>query len=94
MNIAQIATTRHTAKAFDPTRVLPDALVEQIETLLRYSPSSVNSQPWHFIIAGTPEGKARIAKATSGGYAFNESKVSTPRTLLFSAPAPALTTRT
>ncbi|MDR0481149.1 MAG: oxygen-insensitive NAD(P)H nitroreductase, partial [Gallionellaceae bacterium] len=30
---------------------------------LRLSPSSVNSQPWHFVVASTSEGKARIAKA-------------------------------
>ena len=38
--------------------------IEQLKTLLRYAPSSVNSQPWHFIIASSEEGKARIAKAT------------------------------
>lgn len=32
------------------------------------SASSVNSQPWHFILAGSDEGKTRIAKATQGGF--------------------------
>ena len=75
MNIADIATSRRTAKAFDSARRLPADVVEQIETLLRYSPSSVNSQPWHFVIAGSEDGKARLAKATAGAYAFNEPKV-------------------
>ena len=75
MNIAEIATSRRTAKAFDPDRKLPPEIVEQIETLLRFSPSSVNSQPWHYVIASSDEGKARVAKATVGGYAFNEPKV-------------------
>jgi nitroreductase/dihydropteridine reductase len=43
--------------------------------LLRNSASSVNSQPWHFIVANTPEGRARIAKATQGGYVYNAAKV-------------------
>ena len=75
MNIAAIATSRRTAKAFDPSRKLSAEHVEQIETLLRYSPSSVNSQPWHYVIAASDAGKARLAKATTGTYAFNEPKL-------------------
>ncbi len=75
MNIAEIATSRRTAKAFDPDGKLPPEIVEQIETLLRFSPSSVNSQPWHYVIASSDEGKARVATANVGGYAFNEPKV-------------------
>ena len=41
MNVAQLATTRRTAKAFAPDRPLPADLLEQIRVLLRYSPSSV-----------------------------------------------------
>jgi nitroreductase/dihydropteridine reductase len=75
MNIADIALTRYTTKAFDATRRIPDDQVSHIETLLRYCPSSTNAQPWHFFIASTDEGKARIAKGTQGFYAFNEPKV-------------------
>jgi nitroreductase/dihydropteridine reductase len=75
MNIADLVQTRYTTKAFDPSRQLSADQVAQIETLLRFSPSSTNSQPWHFFIAGSAEGKARVAKATSAAYAFNEAKV-------------------
>lgn len=75
MNIAKIAQTRYTTKAFDPARKIPAETFAQLETLLRFAPSSVNSQPWHFVIASTEQGKARIAKATQGGYAYNEPKV-------------------
>ncbi len=75
LDIIHHATTRHTAKAFDPTRKIPEEQIARIETLLRYSPSSTNSQPWHFVIAATDEGKARIARAASGTYAYNESKI-------------------
>lgn len=75
MNIAQVATTRHTTKAFDPQRKIPAPLVEQIETLLRFSPSSTNSQPWHFFIASSEAGKARVARAAEGNYAFNAAKI-------------------
>jgi nitroreductase/dihydropteridine reductase len=75
MNIADIAKTRHATKAFDAERKIPAELVDQIETLLRYSPSSVNSQPWHFFIAASEEGKARIAQAAHGAYSANEPKI-------------------
>ena len=75
MNITHYSKTRYTTKSFDPTFNLSPEQVESIETLLRYSPSSTNAQPWHFFIASSPQGKALIAKATSGFYSFNEPKI-------------------
>jgi nitroreductase/dihydropteridine reductase len=76
MDIARIALNRHTCKAYDPTRKIPAAQVEQLKTLLRYSPSSINSQPWHFTIAASEAGKARIARAAQQGpYAANSPKI-------------------
>lgn len=75
MDIVTAAKQRYTAKAYDPERRVPEATMQQIYEVLRASPSSVNSQPWHFIVASTPEGKARLAKGVQGGYSFNESKV-------------------
>jgi len=76
MDIAQIALTRHTCKAYDPNRKIPAEQVRQLETLLRHSPSSVNSQPWHFLIASSDAAKARIAKATDHPvYAANGPKI-------------------
>lgn len=76
MDIARIALSRHTCKAYDPGRKIPADQVEQIKTLLRFAPSSVNSQPWHFIVASSEEGKARIAKAAQqGAYTANGQKI-------------------
>lgn len=76
MDIARIALSRHTCKAYDPARKIPAAQIEQLKTLLRYAPSSVNSQPWHFIIASSDAGKARIAKAAQQGvFASNGQKI-------------------
>ena len=75
MNILQIAQARYTTKAFDKSRRIPDDQVEQIAALLRLSPSSTNAQPWHFVLAGTEEGKARIAKSATGLFAFNRTKI-------------------
>ena len=75
MDIAQLATTRRTCKAFDPNRKIPAEQVEQLRTLLRFAPSSVNSQPWHFIVASTAAGKERLTAGTQGTFAYNAPKV-------------------
>lgn len=75
MDIPTLVRTRRTAKAFDPTRKLPATLLEQLRVLLRFSPSSVNSQPWHFLVAATDAAKARIVKAAEGPYAYNAAKI-------------------
>lgn len=75
MNIDKIATTRYTTKAYDTHKRIDATQLEQIKTLLRFAPSSTNSQPWHFVVVGSDEGKGRIAKATTGPYGANESKV-------------------
>lgn len=75
MDIISVALKRHSTKAFDPSKTLTDEQVEKVKTLLQYSPSSTNSQPWHFIVARTPEGKARVAKSAAGGFVFNERKM-------------------
>lgn len=75
MNISKIAQTRYTTKAFDSTRKIPFDQLSQLRDLLRYAPSSVNSQPWHYVMSGSEEGKARIAKSTLAAYAFNTPKI-------------------
>jgi nitroreductase/dihydropteridine reductase len=74
-DIVHYARARYTAKAYDPTRKIPAAQIEQLRTLLWLAPSSVNSQPWHFVMAATDAGKARVATATHGPYAYNAPKV-------------------
>ncbi len=73
--IVQTAKARYTTKFYDPSRRIAEADVQAIRDLLRFSPSSTNAQPWHFILAGTAEGKERVAKATGGDYVFNRKKV-------------------
>jgi len=75
MDILSAATRRHTAKAYDAQRRIPEEVMQQVYRLLQNSPSSVNSQPWHFIVASTPEARARIARATQPAYAYNTAKI-------------------
>ncbi|EDW8956724.1 oxygen-insensitive NAD(P)H nitroreductase [Salmonella enterica] len=75
MDIVSVALQRYSTKAFDPSKKLTAEEADKIKTLLQYSPSSTNSQPWHFIVASTEEGKARVAKSAAGNYTFNERKM-------------------
>ncbi|WP_179353530.1 oxygen-insensitive NAD(P)H nitroreductase [Winogradskyella vidalii] len=75
MNLEETLNWRYTTKDFDPKQQISEADMSQIKNLLRMSPSSINLQPWHFIIAETKVGKERMAKGTQGFFHFNEPKV-------------------
>lgn len=75
MELASLAKSRYTTKAYDATRKIPEATLDVLLDQLRFSPSSVNSQPWHFIVAGDEQGKARLAKGAQDGFAYNEGKI-------------------
>ncbi|QSX33069.1 oxygen-insensitive NAD(P)H nitroreductase [Shewanella avicenniae] len=72
--LSEIAQRRYTSKAFDATQKIPQEKIEQLKTLLQFSPSSVNSQPWHFVITASDAGKATIAEATAN-FPFNTAKI-------------------
>ncbi|GHA81242.1 oxygen-insensitive NAD(P)H-dependent nitroreductase NfsB [Algimonas arctica] len=74
-NPAEVAQWRHTTKAYDPSRKISAEHIESLKSLLRFSPSSTNAQPWHFILASSEEGKNRIAKATDEKYPFNSKSI-------------------
>ena len=74
-NITYYAKKRQSVKAYDSSKKISAENLEKIKELLRYSPSSVNAQPWHFVIASTEEGKNRIAKATDVLYPFNSNSI-------------------
>jgi nitroreductase / dihydropteridine reductase len=75
MNVSEIAQRRYTTKAFDPNKRISDADMGQLRAVLLNAPSSVNSQPWHFVIASSPEGKSQVAQGMVGNYAYNQAKV-------------------
>ncbi len=68
--ITEYAKTRYSTKAFDKNKKIPSEIIEKIKELLRYSASSTNAQPWHFILASTESAKEKIAKSTQD-FSFN-----------------------
>lgn len=62
---------RYTAKAYDNTKRVSAEDLKVIEEVLRLSPSSINSQPWKFIVIRSDEAKQRLSK-TFENYKFNQ----------------------
>jgi coenzyme F420-0:L-glutamate ligase/coenzyme F420-1:gamma-L-glutamate ligase len=45
-----LARTRRSIRGYDPSRDVPDAVIEQIVEAARWAPSGGNGQPWHFVV--------------------------------------------
>ena len=75
MQLIDILKKRYSTKEFDKDRKISANDLNTIKELLRLSPSSVNLQPWHFVLATSDEGKQKVAESTKGGFAFNEPKI-------------------
>ena len=68
-------SSRYTTKKFDPTKkVSPEELAVIMEAM-RLSASSINSQPWRFIIIESDEAKQRMNKTFVHKFEFNQKHV-------------------
>lgn len=75
MNVKHISENRYSTKKFDPAKKISAADFDQLKAALRNAPSSVNIQPWHFVIADDDAGKARVVKSIAPNFPFNAEKV-------------------
>ena len=81
MSFIDIAKSRYTTKKYDPTRKIDADTIEELKEILRFSPSSINSQPWKFTFISNEEIKKELAKVSY----HNESKVNdTSHVVVFS----------
>lgn len=67
--------TRHTAKKYDRSRKVPEADLTILYEAMRLSASSINSQPWRFIVIESDEAKARMSQTFVNKYQFNQQHV-------------------
>lgn len=72
MNIADISKKRYTTKRYDPTKSISQNDLEQLLTVLKNSPSSVNSQPWHFVVVNNATSQSKILPAIAE---FNHARI-------------------
>lgn len=70
MNFLDVANNRYTTKVYQNKKIT-DSQVEDLKEILRLAPSSINSQPWKFIVVSDEKTKQELAKVSF----FNEPKI-------------------
>ncbi|CEN43101.1 NAD(P)H-dependent oxidoreductase [Capnocytophaga canis] len=70
MKFIELAQNRYTTKAYNNKKI-DQNLICELKEILRLSPSSINSQPWRFIIVSDEKTKRALADVSH----FNKSKI-------------------
>ena len=63
---------RHTVKHYDASKRIPAEDLAVIYDALRLSPSSINSQPWKFIVVESDAAKQRLHDSFANKFQFNQ----------------------
>ncbi|QQZ09935.1 nitroreductase family protein [Heyndrickxia vini] len=69
----KIVTERRSIKKYDKTVKISREEMEEILTLATRAPSSINMQPWRFLVIESPEAKVKLAPLAR----FNQTQVET-----------------
>lgn len=64
MHFLDIAQKRYSTKKYNPKEKIAKDIVQQLQEILRLSPSSINSQPWKFTIISDTKIKSELAKVS------------------------------
>ena len=70
--IIQDLSSRYTVKKYDDTKRISAEDLNVIKEALRLSASSINAQPWKFIIVESEEGKQRLHDSFENMFQFNQ----------------------
>ena len=73
--IIQDLNKRYTCKKYDPSKKVSQADLEVLYEAMRLSASSINSQPWKFIVIESDEAKQRMYDTFAEKYQFNQQHV-------------------
>lgn len=83
--------TRKTSKRYDPTRRVPNEKLEVLYEALCLSPSSINSQPWKFIVIESEEAKRRMETTFANKFQYNRRHVMESSHIILLAHNPSYT---
>ncbi len=64
MSFLEIFQKRYTTKSYQQGFKLSDSQLNTLQEILRLSPSSINSQPWHFILVGDESLKNQLSEVS------------------------------
>lgn len=82
--IIQDLNTRYTVKKYDETKKISSEDMQIALEALRLSASSINSQPWKFIVVESDEAKQRLHDSFENKHQFNQPHAKTAsHTILF-----------
>lgn len=70
--IIEDLNSRYTTKKYDANKRISSENIEIIKEALRLSASSINSQPWKFIIVESDEAKQRLHDTYANKFEFNQ----------------------
>ncbi len=66
---------RHTCKKYDTSRKIPQQDLDVLFEAMRLSASSINSQPWRFVVIDSDSAKERMSRTFARQYQFNQPHV-------------------
>lgn len=66
---------RYTCKKYNPNKKIPKEKLDILYEAMRLSASSINSQPWKFIVIESYEAKQRMHDTLANKYQFNQQHV-------------------
>ena len=64
MSFIKSVQERYATKMYDGSKKIESNKIEELKEILRLSPSSLNSQPWHFTFISDSETKNELAKVS------------------------------
>lgn len=70
--IIQDLQWRYTTKKYDKTKKVPQADLDVLFEAMRLSASSINSQPWRFVVLESDAAKERMNRTFANKYQFNQ----------------------
>ncbi|AZG73816.1 nitroreductase family protein [Shewanella livingstonensis] len=82
---------RYTAKRYDPSKRISADDMAIIYDAMRLSPSSINSQPWKFIVIESDEAKQRMHDTFANKFQFNQPHIKAASHIVLFAHNPKYT---
>jgi len=82
---------RHTTKKYDPTKKVSQKDLEVLYEAMRLSASSINSQPWKFIIISSDAAKERMNRTFVNKHHYNQPHVFDSSQIILFAHNPSYT---
>jgi len=83
--------SRYTTKKYDKTKKIPQQDLAVLYQAMRLSPSSINSQPWKFIVIESEQAKQRMFDSFAKKFQFNQPHIFACSHIILFAHNPAYT---